>query len=172
MPINSRKKGSKGELEFAKFLTKLGYNSKRGQQFKGTPDSPDVETTGLTPPIHWEVKRTERSEIYPFMEQAREDAGEDQIPVVAHRKNNQPWLVIMDAASFLHMLEAVEMAGYKEGLRPFPRGPVEPPRPSRRFRGEESGGGGRKGGGSLARFLRGADLLRRREPRPDEHRGV
>lgn len=39
---NSCAKGKSGELQLAKLLTSLGYPARRGQQFKGTKDSPDV----------------------------------------------------------------------------------------------------------------------------------
>ena len=39
---NSRAKGCNGERQLAKLLTSLGYPARRGQQFRGTKDSPDV----------------------------------------------------------------------------------------------------------------------------------
>lgn len=116
MPINSRKKGKVGESEFAKWLTKMGYASKRGQQHKGGPDSPDVISTDLPVDVHWEVKRRETTDFYGFLAQAAEEAGDDQFPIVAHRKNRQRWAVIMDAEEFFTMLEGVHMQGYQDGL--------------------------------------------------------
>lgn len=116
MPINSRAKGNRGELEFAKFVSKIGYASRRGRQFKGTPDSPDVQSIDIPVPVHWEVKRTEITKLYPFLEKATADAGDDQFAVVAHRKNRKPWTIIMDAEVWFNMLEAAEMLGYQEGL--------------------------------------------------------
>ena len=41
--INSKKKGKVGELEIANILkNEYGLNARRGQQFSGSPDSPDV----------------------------------------------------------------------------------------------------------------------------------
>ena len=42
---NSRRKGKEGELEVARILRDHGYDSRRGVQYSGSPDSPDV--TGL-----------------------------------------------------------------------------------------------------------------------------
>lgn len=64
---------------------------KRGQQFSGSPDSPDVVTVL---PHHFEVKRVERFNIYDAMEQAVRDSGE-RVPVVAHKRNRGEWLIVM-----------------------------------------------------------------------------
>lgn len=44
MRVNSRAKGARGEREAAKFLRGLGFEARRGQQFSGSKDSPDVVT--------------------------------------------------------------------------------------------------------------------------------
>ena len=59
--MNSKLKGGRGEREFAALCRDEGYeDTKRGQQFQGGADSPDVK--GL-PGIHIEVKRVERLNI-------------------------------------------------------------------------------------------------------------
>lgn len=98
---NSKAKGSRGELALAKFLEDHGHPARRGQQYSGSPDSPDVVCGSL--PVHWECKRTERLRLYPSMDQAIEDAGEDEIPVVAHRKNRREWLAILKLEDFLKL---------------------------------------------------------------------
>ena len=40
--MNSRTKGKRGELELAKALRLYGYDARRGQQYHGGADSPDV----------------------------------------------------------------------------------------------------------------------------------
>lgn len=80
MPINSRQKGAAGEREIAKILREqYGYtDAKRGCQFKGGPDSPDVNgVDGL----HIEVKRVEKLNIEDAMQQSIRDAGENEVPV-------------------------------------------------------------------------------------------
>lgn len=99
MAINSRDKGQRGERELAKVLREHGYDSHRGQQFKGGSDSPDV--TGIEG-FHIECKRTEKTDIYGWMEQANRDAG-DLIPVVMHRKNNRGWVCILSLENFIEM---------------------------------------------------------------------
>lgn len=95
MAINSRRKGKEGELEFARLCREQGYNARRGQQYNGL-EGEDV--VGL-PGIHVEVKRVEKLNLEAAMEQAIRDA-DGKIPIVAHRKNNQKWLITMRAADW------------------------------------------------------------------------
>ena len=103
MPINSRTKGAVAEREVAKLLTDAGYPSRRGQQFSGSPDSPDVKHS-LPLPIHIEVKRVEALSIYPAMEQAMRDSAPGEMPTVWHRRSKKPWLVVMLAEDFLKLV--------------------------------------------------------------------
>lgn len=104
---NSRRKGKDGELEWAKFLREHGYDAHRGQQYKGGGDSPDV--TGL-PGIHQEVKRVEQFSLYTALDQSKRDAADAEIPIVIHRRNRKPWVVVMDAEDFLTMYEKASYA--------------------------------------------------------------
>jgi Holliday junction resolvase len=89
----SRNKGKRGELELAAELRRLfGVDARRGVQYHGGADSPDVVSD--LPGIHIEVKRTERLSLYPAMNQAVNDAG-DKVPVVCHRANRQDWVAII-----------------------------------------------------------------------------
>ena len=95
--INSKRKGAEGEREFANELRKHGFEgARRGGQYAGSPDSPDV--VGVEG-IHFEVKRTERTDIYGWMGQAQRDCGEN-IPVVGFRKNGEKWVVILTLDDF------------------------------------------------------------------------
>ena len=94
--MNSRQKGKRGELEGSKeWSSVMGVPSRRGQQFSGGGDSPDI-VHGCEG-VHLEVKRTEQGNLYVWLQQAIEDAGA-QVPVVLHRRNNQPWVVVMRLA--------------------------------------------------------------------------
>ena len=93
MPINSRAKGAKGERELAKKLTEVfDCEARRGQQFKGGADSPDVVTS--LNGIHIECKRVERFNLYSAMAQATRDAG-DKVPIVCHRQSRKDWVVVI-----------------------------------------------------------------------------
>ena len=100
--INSCAKGKRGERAWRDELRAAGYEARRGRQFSGSPESPDVICDPLSW-IHFEVKAVERLNVNDAIDQARRDAG-DKMPVVAHRRNHSPWLVTMDAASFFRMI--------------------------------------------------------------------
>lgn len=92
--MNSNSKGKRGEREGAKEWSKvMGCDARRGQQFSGSPDSPDIKH-GIDG-IHLECKRTERLKLYDAVEQAEDDAGADEVPIVLHRKNLKPWVAIL-----------------------------------------------------------------------------
>ena len=101
-----RNKGARGERELALVLTEAGFPARRGQQFRGGPDSPDVVCDCL--PIHWECKRVERLRIYDALDQARDEAG-GNIPVVAHRKNNHDWIAVLRLADLLDILRESDL---------------------------------------------------------------
>ena len=88
----SRDKGKRGELEACRVLTDAGWPARRGVQHQGGPDSPDIVCPDL--PFHFEVKRTEKFNVYDAMNQATSDSGQ-RSAVVLHRRNDRPWLVVM-----------------------------------------------------------------------------
>ena len=96
----SRDKGKRGELEFAKLCKKHGFESRRGQQYSGTETSADV--VGLEG-IHIEVKRTEKLNLYDAIDQVKRDKNKSDLGIVAHRRNNHKWLVIMDADEWFNL---------------------------------------------------------------------
>ena len=101
--INSKQKGKKGELEAAKYLAKIfGLPVSRGQQYKGSPDSPDV--IGLKG-LHVEVKRCERINVDKALEQASRDASITECPIVFHRSNRKPWKVTFYADQLYSFLD-------------------------------------------------------------------
>jgi hypothetical protein len=99
---NSRRKGARAEREFASLLREHGFDARRGQQFAGSPDSPDV----VCDPLAWlrfEVKRVERLDLRGAVAQAEGDsAGKPW--AVAHRWNGGHWLMTMDASLFFRLL--------------------------------------------------------------------
>lgn len=103
--INSRSKGKAGELEFAKLLQSRGVTARRGQQFAGGTDSPDVVSNYTD--VHFEVKRTESGNLYKWLEQAVRDAPA-KLQVVAHRKNSKDWVAIVPMKDFLALLNLRE----------------------------------------------------------------
>lgn len=100
--MNSCQKGKRGERAWRDELVAHGYSARRGQQYSGAPDSPDVICPDL-PGVHFEVKVVERLNIYEAMNQAVHDTGE-KIPVVAHKRNRGDWLVTMRSSDWFKLL--------------------------------------------------------------------
>ncbi len=103
----SKNKGKVGEREVAALLQEHGYEARRGQQYSGGGDSPDVvhSIRGL----HIEVKRKEKFDLEGSMQQARDDSSDADYPVVFHRKSRKTWVVVMDAEDFLHMIQGLDL---------------------------------------------------------------
>lgn len=110
----SKRKGAAGELEAARKLNEvLGTAFHRGRQYHGGPESPDI--TGDVPGLHVEVKRTEKLRLWEAVGQAREDAGTDQVPVVMHRANHKPWVLIVEVDELIRLLDVVDECRAKLG---------------------------------------------------------
>lgn len=108
----SRNKGKAGEREFAALCRAEGYEAQRTAQNRGkTGDAGDVE--GL-PGIHVEVKRVEAFALWDALAQSKRDAAADKrggLPIVAHRRNNCPWVIVMDARDWFTLYRAAEASG-------------------------------------------------------------
>ena len=131
MTINSRAKGARGEREFADYLRQHGWAARRGQQFSGSPDSPDVVTD--IPGVQFEVKRVEKGSIYPWLKQAIRDSGlTGKMPIVAHRRNGEAWIAILPMIDLMELLR-----GRAADLQPVPEVNAT---------GPEEGDGGSAGG--------------------------
>lgn len=114
--INSRSKGKRGELELAELLRSYGYTARRGVQFKGGVDSPDVVCEDL-PWVHFECKLVEAGNPYVWLDQAERDAG-DKLPIVAHRRSRREWIAVL---SFDDLM--LYLIGVKRGRQADERGP-------------------------------------------------
>ena len=109
--MNSRQKGKVGEREFASLLREHGYDARRGQQFAGGADSPDVVSDALAW-LHVEVKRVQNLNLADACAQAEGDQANQAGPgpnkklawIVAHRRNHAPWLITMRGETFFQLL--------------------------------------------------------------------
>lgn len=104
--MNSKEKGARGERLFAKELREYGYEAERGCQRAGGKDSPDVKCN--MPCIHWEIKNTQKLRLYEAIAQSHRDAGENEMPLVAHKRNREPWYVTMELKDFMTLYKAWE----------------------------------------------------------------
>jgi len=99
----SRNKGKVGEREVAALMREFGFDARRGQQFKGTKDSPDVihDMEGF----YIEVKRREQLNLYDALDKADTEKIKGDQSIVFHRKNGKRWLVTIDAREFLSLVK-------------------------------------------------------------------
>lgn len=90
--VNSKQKGARFERTLAKVFTEQGYKARRTQQYCGaTEEASDV--VGL-PYIHVEAKHYARQAFsYDWIDQAKRDAKNGNIPAVFHKTDNHEILV-------------------------------------------------------------------------------
>lgn len=105
MAVNRRRKGAEFERKLANILKEYGYSARRGQQFCGA--NGDADVIGLDH-IHIEAKAVEKLNIYDAVEQSKNDARPDEIPVVIHKKNRKNILVTMEFDEFMKMYKEFE----------------------------------------------------------------
>jgi len=105
----SRQKGKRGEREAAAELgALLGCDARRGVQYQGGPDSPDVVLAGVN--IHVEAKRTEKLMLWAAVEQARVDAPAGSVPVVWHRPNRRGSVIVVETARLVELAREIVRA--------------------------------------------------------------
>ena len=110
--VNSRQKGARGERLFRDWLIERGHTARRGQQFSGGSESPDV-VSDLDDLVHWEVKLTETCSPYKYLDQAINDAAVTQIPAVVHKQSRKEWIAFIRAEDLLKLLEAYQHVASK-----------------------------------------------------------
>lgn len=71
--------------------------------------------TGL-PGVHTEVKRVESLRLYDAISQAIADKAADEMPIVAHRKNDHPWLIVMLADDWFKMFREYDAGKTDDAL--------------------------------------------------------
>lgn len=105
MGRKSREKGKRGERELVHELQRFGFTeTRRSQQYCGSAESADL--VGL-PGVHIECKRMESFSPYKALEQAAGDsAGTSNLPAVMHRRNGQPWIVVMTLNDWAKLYQA------------------------------------------------------------------
>nr|DAX34414.1 MAG TPA: HOLLIDAY JUNCTION RESOLVASE HOMOLOGOUS RECOMBINATION [Caudoviricetes sp.] len=108
MLINSKQKGARGERMWRDVCRSHGFDKvRRTAQYCGnTGDASDC--VGL-PNIHQEVKFVENLNVRKAYEQAEHDAQKSgDMPIVAWKKSNKPWLVVMSADNFFRIYKESE----------------------------------------------------------------
>lgn len=95
---DSRAKGARGERQFRDKCREHGWQVRRTAQYCGkSGDAADI--SGL-PGIHVEVKVGGTIRLYDARDQAKRDAeaaGKGDLPIVAHKRDRDEWLITMRA---------------------------------------------------------------------------
>jgi Holliday junction resolvase len=97
-----RRKGVTGELEVRDVFRAAGFDCDR------TPNSGGLRIRGDligTVPVHIEVKRQERLQLWEWIAQAEQDAA-GAVAVVAFRRSRSAWRADLDLARFAALLAA------------------------------------------------------------------
>lgn len=118
--VNSRQKGAAGERNLAKVFREHGYeNAYRTQQFCGKAGDADV--SGISDLLHVESKVYDsgHGKTYEWLEQAKSDAREGEIPIVCHKRQSKkvrgkPWLVTMELEEFIRIWRSYEKEWVEE----------------------------------------------------------
>ena len=110
MPVNSRRKGARGELELANHLKEeFGWEARRTQQYAGhSGDASDVVISQM-PSLHVEVKRVQHLNLTAAMAQAIRDCH-GKTPTVWHRKDRGGWMVTLRLEDLISIAEMVVAA--------------------------------------------------------------
>ena len=104
--MNVKRKGTGGENELAAILRDAGIRAYRNDQiYRGGKDNPDVWAEIGSQKLHIEVKRVEKLNVPEAVKQAITDAAEGSLPVVAHRRNREQWLITIPLAALLDVLK-------------------------------------------------------------------
>ena len=109
MPINSRDKGKKGELELCHTLKEMfGWEARRSQQHCGDAGDADVVIEGM-PLAFPEVKRVECLNVTQAMEKAV-DQSQGKTPLLFHRKNRSRvgWLLTIRLEDLMVLMDMVD----------------------------------------------------------------
>lgn len=126
MGLYSRNKGKRGEREVAALLRKYGFAARRGQQFAGGSDSPDVVSERF--PFHIEVKFTESLSVPAWIRKAREDSAGKPV-CVFHRRTREQWTVHMTfddmQAGFRQINPGIESETFRTPGREYVSTPAE-----------------------------------------------
>lgn len=102
MPINSRQKGKRGELELCHILKEsFGWDAERSVQHCGNAGDSDLILKGF-PNLFVECKRVEQLNLSKAMELAKKQAGQ-KVPAIFHRKDREDWMVTIPLGHLLHL---------------------------------------------------------------------
>jgi len=101
----SRTKGARAEAEVVSILRAAGWPHARRVFDSGSAGGGDVQGPAG---VVFEVKRTERLNIWEAIEQAETGATNRELPVVAFRRNRSGWYAALPLDELLALLKLRE----------------------------------------------------------------
>lgn len=101
-----RTKGGNGELEVVELIRAAGWPRAHRNFGSGSAGGGDI-ARGPADTV-WEVKRTETLRLYDGWKQAVESCGDNDTPVLTHRRSRSPWL------STVYTIELLELFALRE----------------------------------------------------------
>lgn len=109
MPINSRQKGKRGELELCHTLMSLfGWKVERSVQYNGNAGDADLIVQGF-PDLFVESKRVQKLDLSKAMRVAK-DQSKGKLPVICHRKNGEDWMITLPLDQLMRLSVMVSSA--------------------------------------------------------------
>jgi hypothetical protein len=118
MAVNSRAKGARNERMWASICRDEGYSlTRRGCQFAGGPDSPDIQTGDAElERIHFEVKSGKRIDVWGAIAQAERDKALGKLAVCPLHRDRYDWIIAMPSRDWFRLLRGDHMGGGGHGV--------------------------------------------------------
>ena len=108
---NSNRKGKRIERLLASKFRNHGWDARRGQQYKGTPDSPDVI---IDLPLTVESKGCEVWRIDKWMSKLLGERKSGTLPLLCCKKNHAEFLTIIPLNFFLELTQHIDWESYQQ----------------------------------------------------------
>ena len=105
----SRERGKRGERMLSKQFVAAGYTeARRSVQYNGRARGAEADVVGV-PGLSIESKFVERLNIVGAYRQSCENAkGTDDIPIVCHKRDREPWLVTLSLDDFIRIYKCYQ----------------------------------------------------------------
>ena len=117
--VHSKNKGKAFELKVSHMIKDFGFAARRGQQFQGTPESPDIISEL---PFNFECKAVEKLNLWDAWEQAKSDSGASEMPAVVFKRNRSDILICMEFSDLLGIMVWIKEKGLMDEWRERIRG--------------------------------------------------
>lgn len=100
---SNKRKGKVFERECSKMIRDRGFDCRRGQQFRGSKDSPDIVSENLQE-FHFECKFKQNLNLWDTLKKCLEEAPE-KLPVIIWKRDRTIPLVTMDFHDWMDLVQ-------------------------------------------------------------------